>query len=84
MSEIPARWRAVNALLCSARANASAMRRADLPGDLRDEATRGYCRDVDALVAELGAIRDAGALPEGISRAETCGHGSVHYGRRGK
>lgn len=84
MTDLDARWRAVRALLSSARANDRAMRQADLAPQLRDEATRGYCRDVDALVAELGAIRDAGALPEGISWAETCGHGAVHYGRGGE
>lgn len=75
MTETDARWMAVRALLRSARANDRAMRQADLAPQLRDEATRGYCRDVDALVAELGRLEDAGALP-------AAPRGDVRFGHR--
>lgn len=63
MTETERRWEAVRALLCSARASDSALRNPELPMQLRDEATRAYCRDADALIAELGRLEDAGALP---------------------
>lgn len=74
MTDLDARWRAVRALLASARANDRAMRQADLAPQLRDEAMRGYCRDVDALVAELGRLEDAGAIPENVWTAAPFRH----------
>ena len=63
MTDTERRWAAVRALLCSARASDRAMRDPRLATPLRDEATRAYCRDADALIEELGKLEDAHELP---------------------
>lgn len=59
-----ARWERAMNLLEEARNIAPSMKDYALPGPVRDRAVESYVTAVDSLVAELGHLRETGALEE--------------------
>ena len=64
MSHIPRAWASILTRLHEAQVERSIMRGRDTPPQARDDATDRYVTAVDALVAELGLLKDAGTLAQ--------------------